>query len=82
MLVHLVVQKKLFKLRKLSARKRMTNAVILAAIVLASMSIADDIIRKRETVYYPSIETPINGIESTNDSMESKAKSSSSFLSR
>jgi hypothetical protein len=58
MLFQLVVQKKQSKQGELSARKRMTNAVILAVLVLATMSIEDDIIRKRETVFYPSVETP------------------------
>jgi hypothetical protein len=43
----------------------MTNAVILAVTVLATMSIENDIFRKRETVFYPPVETPIYGIEST-----------------
>ncbi len=45
MLAQLVVQKKQSKPGTLSALKRMTNDVILSVIVLATMSIGDDIIR-------------------------------------
>jgi hypothetical protein len=65
MLVQLVVQKKRSKQGKITAPKRKTFAVILATIILATLSIEDDIACKRETIFYPPLETPTYGIEST-----------------
>ena len=65
MLSQLIVRKNRAKQGKLTARKRITNVVILACTVLATMSILDDINLKRETVFYPPADSPTYGVEST-----------------
>jgi hypothetical protein len=65
MLVQLVVQKKRSKQGRMTAHKRKAFNVILATIMIATMSIEDDIARKRDTIFYPPVETPTYGIEST-----------------
>ncbi len=64
MLSQLIVRKIRAKQGKLTARKRITNVVIVACTVLATMSILDDINLKRDTVFYPPADFPTYGVES------------------